>query len=194
MSSITSVNLPYPQHTTLPAVQPQNIIHAHGEEVQRGLLFAATACSIISIIPPCRLAGALALRTIALLSCSLTTSSNWSSDDSVSKLSKITQTAGVALGLVALAAAFPALLTASLAVDLGVQVFEAGKCARQGNKEQALLHLGMGYCRCSCPGRSSSRILGTDGSSNFHQRCTDGWCSLYYFKQGRQKNAWVTGW
>lgn len=109
---------------------------------QRSLLVAATVCSILSIIPPLRLAGSLALRSVALLSSSTTAVTRWSEESVLGKLAKVAKVAGVALGLVALAAALPALMVASIGVDLAVQVVEAAKAAHQGKGAQAFMHLG----------------------------------------------------
>lgn len=120
----------------------QNKGKAH-QIAQRSLLMAAVACSILSIIPPLRFAGSLALRGVALLSSSASLTSQWSEQDLLGKLTKVAKVAGVALGLVGLAIALPALMVASIGVDLGVQVFEASKAIHEGNYGQAVIHLGL---------------------------------------------------
>lgn len=110
---------------------------------QRPLLVAATACTALNFIPPLRLGASIALRSIALISSSLTAGSRWSEESFLGKLSKIGKVAGVAIGLVALTLAMPALMAASLGVDMGVQLFEAGRAIKDGKAGQAFLHLGI---------------------------------------------------
>lgn len=109
--------------------------------VQKGLLVLSVATAVISLIPPVRLAGALATRSIALLSSTLdgakqaTRKDHWSN-----KAASCAKVAIVALGLAGLAAASPALLIASLASDVGLQAIEMVRSAWKGDGDKALAH------------------------------------------------------
>jgi len=142
--SSTSISLNAVQAAVPPV--PLEISKKKEEEARiahRSLLVAATVCSILSVIPPLRLAGSLALRGVALLSSSTTAATRWSEESLAGKMAKIAKVAAVALGLIALAAALPALMAVSIGVDLGVQVSEFVKAAHEGRGAQAFIHLAL---------------------------------------------------
>lgn len=111
------------------------------KHMQKGLLIATTACAILSLIPPLRLAGALALRGVALLASGVNVMDDWKREGALGRLMKIAKVAVVILGLVALAAASPVLVIASLVVDLALQIFEFGKAIYERDVIRALSHL-----------------------------------------------------
>jgi hypothetical protein len=147
MISVTTTN----RQTIPPGAQPQTVKPPKPKPIrdpsyqisQRSLLIASTACTILSIIPATRFAGSLAMRSVAFMSTSLSMNATWDEGDVKVNAAKVAQTAGVVIGVIALVTAIPALLGTSIAIDLGVQVFEAGRAATKGDGAQATLHLGM---------------------------------------------------
>lgn len=112
------------------------------KHVQRALLVATTACAILSLIPPLRLAGALALRGIALLTSGVNVMDSWKIEGIPGRVAQAAKIALVALGLIALATSSPILLIASVAADLALQIFELGKCLFEAESmTKALCHL-----------------------------------------------------
>lgn len=108
--------------------------------VQRALLVITTACAILSLIPPLRLAGALALRGAALLVSGVNVIDSWKMESTLGRLSQIAKVGLVVLGIVGLAVASPALIVASIAADLGLQILEFGRAIYQRDATKALCH------------------------------------------------------
>ncbi len=109
--------------------------------LQRGLLIATAGCAILSAIPPCRLAGNLAVRSIALLSSGVNGVEGWKREGKIGHIVQFSKIAIVALGLVGAIAASPFLLKASLVCDTALQVFELGRALHKGEGKRALYHL-----------------------------------------------------
>lgn len=110
---------------------------------QRGLLIATVACGILSVIPPLRLAGALALRSVAFLTSGVNVAESWQREGVIGRIAQITKVALVAGGLVALAAGTPVLMVASLAADIAYQSFEFGRAICNKDPEQAFCRFGI---------------------------------------------------
>ena len=91
----------------------------------------------LSLIPPLRLAGSIALRGIALLSA--TTCQEEPGTERA--LAKIGRVAAIALGIIALSASLPILMTASIGVDLGMQLWESIRFYSEGQWRQGSIHL-----------------------------------------------------
>lgn len=111
--------------------------------VQKGLLIATVACATISLIPPLRLAGTLALRVVAFLSSSANCAEQWSKDTPSCRFLKCIKMTAVAIGLLAVAASSAALVVVSLIANIGIQVMNLMKNLYQGNYSKALIHFGM---------------------------------------------------
>lgn len=110
--------------------------------VQRGLLVLTTACAVLSLIPPCRLAGSLALRSVALLSSGVNCAEVLQKEDKLSLVTQSSKVALVALGLVGVIAASPVVICASIIANLGLNLFEMGRAMVEGKTERALCQLG----------------------------------------------------
>ncbi len=107
------------------------------ETAQRGLLVTATALSILSVIPPFRLAASTAARAIALISLAI------SCTDDISKTSLLMRIAKCAipvLGIAALALTSPIVIVASIAADVGIQTIETLKALYNRDWNKASLH------------------------------------------------------
>jgi hypothetical protein len=111
--------------------------------MQKSLLVLTVACAALSLIPPLRVAGSLALRGVALLSSILNSKYNWEQSDLISRITGCFKIALVSLGIVALAAASPILLVATLAADIGVQSIEMMRCLQKGEYSKALTYFGV---------------------------------------------------
>ena len=111
--------------------------------MHKALQIATVACAIISVVPALRLAGSLALRAVAFLS-TLLSSTEKLNNDLMGTVMKCLKLAIIAFGLVAIAAASPALIVAALAVDISLHIFDASKAFYNGNIEKGLIHLGIG--------------------------------------------------
>lgn len=92
--------------------------------IQKGLLVTATATSVLSLIPGLRLAGALATRSIVLLSSVSHAVSEGHRTSALGRMADYSRIAAVGLGLIGMATVKPMLIIASLATDIGVQVIE----------------------------------------------------------------------
>lgn len=110
--------------------------------VQRGLLVLTTACAALSLIPPLRLAGSLALRSVALLSSGANCAQVLQQKDKMSLATHSGKVALVALGLIGVLAASPVLIGASMVANLGLNLFEMGRAVAEGKTERALCQLG----------------------------------------------------
>lgn len=111
--------------------------------LEKSLLVTSVVFAAMSLVPPLRLAGALALRGVALLSSILNSEKNWKKDDLFSQIMNCSKIAIVALGIIALAVASPMLMVASLAADIGLQAIEMGRCIKKGEYTKALIHFGV---------------------------------------------------
>lgn len=110
--------------------------------VQRGLLASSAAMSIISLIPSMRFGGALASRSVVLLSAALNCvkTSQTSLLENAKRYAKV----GIAaLGLAAVAAASPMLLAASLVSDIGVQMIDLIKSVKADSPGKIAAHVSM---------------------------------------------------
>lgn len=104
----------------------QKNIDEKKQDVKKGLLALTVAASILSLIPPIRLAGALTTRSVVLVSSSLECIKPH--DQTLfTRITNYTKVAAVALGIVGLSIVSPSLIIASLIVDIGIQTFELGK-------------------------------------------------------------------
>lgn len=110
--------------------------------VQKGLLVTTLFFSVLSLIPPLRLAGGLGLRSTAVLSSTAMGVSYWKNMSGMEKALACSKIAICALGLAGLAAGLPALIVASVAADIALNVFEMVKAAVNGQTEKALMHFG----------------------------------------------------
>jgi len=108
-------------------------------QVQKGLLVLTTATAIISIIPPLKLVGSLATRSIALLSSSVNCIEAPHAKDRISSALKCAKVAIVAIGLIGIAASQPLLIIASLAADVGVNALETIKAIKNKQGHQAAI-------------------------------------------------------
>src|SRR5262249_37330999 len=106
--------------------------------VHRGLLVVTVAASILSLIPPLRLLGAMITRSVALLSSTLHCADKGSKDHLFTRVARV---GAVAVGLAALVVASPVMLVASLAADIGLQAIEMVRAFRRGEIGKGLAHL-----------------------------------------------------
>lgn len=111
--------------------------------LQKVLLVATVGCAALSLIPPFRLAGSLALRGIALLSSILNSEETWAKNDTLGSILNYFKVAVVTFGIVALVAASPMLMVASLAADIGFQAIQMARCIYKGEYSKALIHFGV---------------------------------------------------
>lgn len=109
--------------------------HAH-----RALLVASAGLAIASVIPASRLIGSVMLRSIAFLSSSAICADSWKKMDTYNRTLNICRIGIVALGIIGVASAKPALYVASLAAEVGLQAFEVGKALYDRDAERALTH------------------------------------------------------
>lgn len=107
---------------------------------QKSLLGLTVVCAILATIPPLRLVGSLALRSLSLLSSGVNCVNAWKQEGILGRISKIAKVAIVGLGLGALIVASPLLIVASIAGDLGLQIFETAKAIYNKDVEKALCH------------------------------------------------------
>lgn len=119
---------------------PEEGLNSSTRTIQRGLLGLSVACATLSLIPPLRFAGSLALRSVAFISSTTICSDRWAKDDGMSRFLKIVKIATVGLGLAAVVAASPLLIVASLVADIGIQTFEMIKALYKGEWSKALAH------------------------------------------------------
>lgn len=109
--------------------------------VQKALLGLTVVCGIISLVPPLRIAGALALRSVSLLSSVVACTDN---DRSFSACAMRSARIGiVSLGIAALVLASPLLMKISLIVDGFLQAAEALKALQAEDPWKALMHVGI---------------------------------------------------
>lgn len=113
------------------------------KEMQRGLLVVTTATAILATIPPLRLAGSLALRSIAFLSSGVNSAGNWEREGIFGRALGCAKIAVVAVGAIGVVAASPTLIVASVAADIAVQTFELGKAIYNEDPDRALCSLGV---------------------------------------------------
>jgi hypothetical protein len=105
------------------------------------LLGLTVACGIIALVPPLRIAGALALRSVSLLSSLVACTEE---DQSFSACAmRSTRIGIVSLGIAALVLAAPLFLKISLVADAVLQGAEAVKAFQAGDSSKAILHLGI---------------------------------------------------
>jgi hypothetical protein len=113
------------------------------ETCQRMLLVTLVGCSILAMIPPIRIGAAIAMRSLVLIS----SLASFTSIDKKNPISAIAQNVAritiIVLGIAALATASPALLTASLVMDLAMQAFLCIKALYNREYTTAALHFGM---------------------------------------------------
>src|ERR1700733_7584453 len=96
--------------------------------VQHGLFAFSVATSALSVIPHLRFAGAVATRTITLLSSSISAAKSTVEE----RFAKYATVATVAAGLIGVAAASPMLIAASLASDIGLQALDTAIALQGG--------------------------------------------------------------
>lgn len=109
--------------------------------VQRGLLGLTAVSSIIAVIPPLRLIGAIAMRVLGLLSLGVQSSENFANKTWQDHALDGSKMAVAGVGLVALGLMSPVLFVAGLAADIAIELFEAGHAIKNGEIGMALLHL-----------------------------------------------------
>lgn len=105
------------------------------KSLERGLLVLTAATAVLSLVPPFRVAGSIATRSVAIFSSLL--------DGSEGFATRAARVGGVVLGLTGLLAASPLLLMASVATDIGLQAIETAKAAIKHDAGKALTHLSL---------------------------------------------------
>lgn len=103
---------------------------------QKILLGMTALCAIITAIPPLRLGGSLAMRSVSFLSVAISKTPE-GKEGPIVKAAKL---GIVALGVVAIVAALPMLAVASIAADMGLQIFEGAKALYKGDYAKAAMH------------------------------------------------------
>ncbi|MDE3046211.1 MAG: hypothetical protein KGJ02_06165 [Verrucomicrobiota bacterium] len=106
---------------------------------RKGMLVAALACGILAAVPPLRIAGMLAARSVAILS-NLVNFGETYQQGWLSRILNVARVGLVTLGLVAIVTATPVFLVASLGGDIGLQVIEMGRAIEQGNGLKFAIH------------------------------------------------------
>lgn len=106
----------------------------------RALLGVSVALGALSLIPPLRFVGALALRSVSFLSASASCSNRWGTDNLAGRAVKCIRIAAVGVGLVGVAASSPATIIASLATEIALQIFDAAKAFYRGDWPKGLAH------------------------------------------------------
>ncbi|MDE3046657.1 MAG: hypothetical protein KGJ02_08480 [Verrucomicrobiota bacterium] len=107
--------------------------------MRKGLLVAALACGILAMVPPLRMAGVLAARSISVLTRMVNFGQKYPHESAMGRLLSIAKVAFVALGLAAIAASLPLLLVGSLGGDAVVRVVEMVRAIREGNQMRTLI-------------------------------------------------------
>jgi hypothetical protein len=108
--------------------------------VQRGLLGLTVITSILSLIPRVRLIGAIATRTVGLLSVSVECSSGYGKKNWQQHALDGSKVAVVALGLFAVAVASPLLIMAGLTADIALGAVETVRAAFNDDQFRAGIH------------------------------------------------------
>lgn len=134
----------FPKYKLLEADQGNMSALPRCDKAQRGLLVMAAVGSLLWCIPPLRFGVGLAMKSIALLSSSVSATDRWAKNTVLERNLKVAKIAAVALGLVGLAAASPMLIIASLSADLAIQIIETFKAFVAGEWQKGLMHLAMG--------------------------------------------------
>lgn len=108
---------------------------------QRVLRCVALVGMILSLIPPLRLAGGLALRSTMVVISLCSVASNWSHISYLERALLCARVACVALGLVAVALNFPLFLLVSVVADTALHLFQAIQAFSQKRWLQGSVHL-----------------------------------------------------
>ncbi len=109
---------------------------------QKLLLAASVPCAIIAVIPPLRLAGSLALRSVALIASAVNSVDALKKEGVLSGLLAAGKITVVILGIAGVAAAAPLLIVASLAADIAFQNLELFRAIIQKDGLRALCAAG----------------------------------------------------
>lgn len=104
------------------------------------LLIASLGATIISHIPPLRFAGALALRAVTLLSHADSSKRGWAQETLIGKITRCAKVAGLIGGIMAIAAASPILIIASLVADTALQTIDLIRACEQRDWAKAGQH------------------------------------------------------
>jgi hypothetical protein len=98
-------------------------VNLHSHAVHTVLLVMTVGCSVLSLIPPLRLAGALALRGIACLSGLLAMAAGGAEEHQLTLILKTVKVGAIVIGIIGLALASPLFLIQSLVADSALQIF-----------------------------------------------------------------------
>lgn len=123
-----------------PVPAPVVVANATADKLQCGLTVCSVVCGILSLIPPLRVAGNLALRSVSLLSSLLYCKTSWSQASTSEKVQFVAKLAFVVSGIVAVAAASPLLVMASIAADIGIQSMNTIKALYMGDYKKAFVN------------------------------------------------------
>lgn len=130
------------QTTPVQQVPIRQIPLTTSTSLQKGLFILTVACGALSLIPGLRTAGSLATRSATFLTSSANCAKRWSHEDTLSRINKCTKIATVTLGIAGIVISSPLFITASLAIDLAIQLLETAKSLYH-RENTILLHLGI---------------------------------------------------
>jgi hypothetical protein len=130
-----------PSQSNIAAIASSHHTWPKLDTLQRGLLVLTIACAALSLVPPFRVAGSLALRAVSLLSSCITCADAKAPIDPLSRTMRIVKVSVVILGIVAIAAAAPLFCTVSLIADIALQITEIGKALHEGDLPRAWIHV-----------------------------------------------------
>lgn len=122
-----------------------NVPQVKAKHLQKALLIVTVACAILSLIPPLRFAGAVALRGTALVASGVNFLDAWKIEGAFGRLINISKIALVALGLVGLVLSSPLLIVGSLTADCIMQIIEMGKALYRDDFLQAGNHFASAF-------------------------------------------------
>lgn len=135
--STTNSTLDHLQSSAYTMTLPDN------RTIQRGLLGLSVVFATLSLLPPLKFVGSLALRSSSFLSATTICAEKWAKSDLLSKMTKCAKVAVVALGIAAVAASKSMLLVAALTADIGLQAIEIGKSIYHSDYAKTAIHAGV---------------------------------------------------
>lgn len=113
------------------------------ETAQRILLLSTVIFGHLSFFPSLRVIGALGIRTVALVSSSLTLEQNKGTADGTEKFRLYGKVAVVAAGILGLILSSPMIILGSLAADSALHALDAARAISKGDSKKAIIHLGL---------------------------------------------------
>lgn len=122
------------------ALSDNNNTKLYTKIAEKGLLAVSVACAILSVIPPFRIIGNLALRVTSIVTGGSSLALTWKDSTAIERLLLCSKIALAAIGVVGVAIHSPAILTAILIADMAMNIFEGFKAGMEGNIADLFKH------------------------------------------------------